>query len=254
MGATHGHGLHYHGHSPVHRFPAHLKMLALLAFVLAVVATPATAWWAFALDAALLLAVQRVSRVPAGYVAARMVVELPFVVFALLMPVVATGPRVDLGPVSLSEAGLLGGWALLVKGTLGVLASLVLATTTEPREVVTGLQRLRLPATLVEILAFMIRYLEVVTEEMRRMHLARVSRGFTARSVRQWPALASSAAALFIRSYERGERVHLAMLSRGYTGALPVAAASATTPPQRVVAAAVPALAAAVALAAGVLA
>ncbi len=221
MGATHGHGLHYHGHSPVHRLPAHLKIVALLAFVLAVVATPSTVVWAFAVDAVVLLAVQRASRVPLGFVGARMVVELPFVVFALLMPLIASGPRVDVGPLRLSEAGLLGAWALLVKGTLGVLASLVLATTTEPRDVVTGLQRLRLPAVLVEILAFMIRYLEVVTGEMRRMRVARESRGFTARSVRQWPALASSAGALFIRSYERGERVHLAMLSRGYTGSLP---------------------------------
>ena len=34
--------------------------------------------------------------------------------------------------------------------------------------------------------------------------------------------MAASAGALFIRSYERGERVYLAMLSRGYTGAMPV--------------------------------
>jgi cobalt/nickel transport system permease protein len=33
--------------------------------------------------------------------------------------------------------------------------------------------------------------------------------------------LARSLGALFIRSYERGERVHLAMLSRGYDGRLP---------------------------------
>ena len=33
--------------------------------------------------------------------------------------------------------------------------------------------------------------------------------------------LASTAGALFIRSYERGERVHLAMLSRGYGGRMP---------------------------------
>ena len=34
-------------------------------------------------------------------------------------------------------------------------------------------------------------------------------------------ALAASVGALFLRSYERGERVHLAMLSRGWTGAFP---------------------------------
>jgi cobalt/nickel transport system permease protein len=67
----------------------------------------------------------------------------------------------------------------------------------------------------------MVRYLEVVTGELQRMRVARASRGFDARNPRHWPVLARSAGALFIRSYERGERVHLAMLSRGYTGRLP---------------------------------
>ena len=40
--------------------------------------------------------------------------------------------------------------------------------------------------------------------------------------MRHWGVLAKSAGALFIRSYERGERVHLAMVSRGYTGTMPV--------------------------------
>ena len=71
-------------------------------------------------------------------------------------------------------------------------------------------------------MGFMVRYLEVVTGEMARMKVARESRGFRARSVGSWPVLATTAGALFIRSYERGERVHLAMLSRGYTGQLPV--------------------------------
>jgi cobalt/nickel transport system permease protein len=39
--------------------------------------------------------------------------------------------------------------------------------------------------------------------------------------VKQWPVLATAAGALFIRSYERGERVHLAMIARGYQGDLP---------------------------------
>ena len=40
MGAGHGHRLHYHGHSVVHRAPAHLKLVALVGFMLLVVATP----------------------------------------------------------------------------------------------------------------------------------------------------------------------------------------------------------------------
>ena len=45
MGAGHGHKLHFHGHSPVHRAPAHLKVLTLLAFMIVVVATPRD-WYA----------------------------------------------------------------------------------------------------------------------------------------------------------------------------------------------------------------
>ena len=134
---------------------------------------------------------------------------------------VADGPQIEVLGVTVSEHGLLGAWGLLVKGTLGVLASLTLAATTEPHHLLAGLERLRLPHQLVQIMGFMVRYLDVVTDEMRRMRVARESRGFTARNPKHWPILARSAGALFIRSYERGERVHLAMVARGYTGVTP---------------------------------
>jgi cobalt/nickel transport system permease protein len=221
VGSPHGHKLHFHGHSPIHRAPAHLKLVALVGFVLVVVATPKDWFAAYAVYLAVIVGVVAISRVPPTYILKRMVVELPFVVFALLLPFVAQGPRTEVLGLSLSESGLLAAWGLLAKGTLGVLASLTLAATTEPQELLVGLERLRLPHLLVQIMGFMVRYLDVVTTEMQRMKVARESRGFTARNPRHWPVLARSAGALFIRSYERGERVHLAMLSRGYTGRMP---------------------------------
>jgi len=243
VGAGHGHHLHFHGHSQVHRMPAHLKLLSLLSFVVLVVATPREQYWAFGVFATLLAGVVAVSGVPFGYLARRLVVEVPFVVFAALMPFVAAGPRIDVGPLRLSEAGLLAAWGLLAKGTLGVLASLVLAATTEPRDLLLGLERLRMPHQLVQIMGFMMRYLEVVTDELKRMRIAREARGFAATSVRAWPALASTAGALFIRSYERGERIHLAMLSRGYNGRLPVTHHATATRAQWAQAGILPALA-----------
>jgi cobalt/nickel transport system permease protein len=221
MGGAHGHKLHFHGHSPVHRAPAHLKILALLAFVLVVVATPRDWFWVFPVYFVLIGVVVAISRVPPTYLLKRTVVELPFVVFAVLLPFVARGPQTEVLGLSLSESGLLAAWGLLVKGTLGVLASLTLAATTEPQELLAGLERLRMPNLLVQIMGFMVRYLDVVTDELHRMRIARESRGFVARNPRHWPVLARSAGALFIRSFERGERVHLAMLSRGYTGRMP---------------------------------
>ncbi|GHJ57803.1 cobalt ECF transporter T component CbiQ [Nocardioides sp. OK12] len=221
MGAGHGHRLHYHAHSPLHRAPAHLKLLALLGFMLVVVATPDDWFAAFGAYLLVLVGVVAVSQVPPTYLLKRMVVEVPFVVFALVLPFVAYGEQVEVLGVSLSRPGLLAAFGILATATLGVLASLTLAATTEPQALLVGLQRLRVPSLLVQIMAFMVRYLDVVTGEMRRMRVARESRGFTARDPRQWPVIARSTGALFIRSYERGERVHLAMLSRGYTGTMP---------------------------------
>ena len=194
MGAPHGHKLHFHGHSWLHRLPAHVKLVALVGFMLTVVATPREWFPVFGGYLLLLLALVAVSHVPPSYLAKRMVVEVPFVVFAAACcrswpP--ARGPRCS--ACRSASTGLLGAWGLLAKGTLGVLASLLLAATTEPRALLAGLERLRVPPLLVQIMGFMIRYLDVVTDELWRMHVARESRGFSARDPRQWPVIAKSA-------------------------------------------------------------
>ncbi|WP_228983025.1 cobalt ECF transporter T component CbiQ [Streptomyces sp. DH12] len=222
MGAGHAHSLYRPARSPVHDLPPHTKLVAVLAFVVTVVSTPRQAVWAFGAYALLLAAVAGAARVPATYLLKRLVIEVPFVAFAFLMPFVVPGERTTLLGVDLSVPGLWDAWNVLAKGTLGVAASVLLAATTELRDLLLGLQRLRLPALLVQIATFMVRYGDVVADEMRRMSIARRSRGFEARGVRHWGVLAKSAGALFIRSYERGERVHLAMVSRGYTGTMPV--------------------------------
>lgn len=222
MGAGHAHQLYSPGRSPVHALAPQCKLVAAVTFVLLVVVTPREQFWAFGVYAGLLAAVVAVAGLPVGLVARRMLVETPFVLFAVLMPFLSRGERVSVLGVDLSVEGLYGAWNVLAKATLGVVCSIVLAATTDMRDLLTGLRRLRMPALLVEIMSFMLRYADVVTGEMRRMRIARESRGFVGRDVRHLPVVARSAGALFIRSYERGERVHLAMLSRGYDGQLPV--------------------------------
>jgi cobalt/nickel transport system permease protein len=225
MGAGHGHHHQYlHRYSPVHRLPAQVKLVAAPLFVFIVVSTPRQQVGAFAGYAVLLLVTAALAELPLATLLRRMTVEIPFVVFAVLLPFVGRGERIEVLGVSMSVTGLWSAWNILAKASLGVLTSLIVAATTGVRDLVTGLDRLRLPTLVVQIIMFMIRYADVVTDEMRRMHIARVSRGFVARDLRQLPVLARSLSALFIRSYEHGERVHLAMLSRGYTGRMPLAA------------------------------
>jgi cobalt/nickel transport system permease protein len=227
VGAGHAHPLYLEGESPVHRLAPQVKILAAFGIVGCVVATPREAFWAFGGYLVLLAAVWVVAAIPPGWIARRALIEVPFVALAVLLPFAEGGERVEVAGVSLSVAGLLAGWNIIAKGTLGVLTSLTLAGTTPVRDLLLGLQRLRVPSTLTTIAALMLRYIEVIVGEARRMRVARISRGHDPRLLWQAGATARGIGRLFLRSYERGERVHLAMLARGWTGAMP----SLTTTP-----------------------
>ncbi len=221
MGAGGVHALYRAADTPVHRLPAEVKIAATLAYVLAVVLTPPQAFWAFAVHAAVLLVLVALARIPPLLLLRRMSVEIPFVVFALLIPLLAGGQTVEVLGLELSEPGLVQAWNILAKATLGVGASALLATTTEVPDLLLGLQRLRMPPVFVSIISFMVRYADVIVAEAQRMRVARLSRGYNPRAIWEAKALASSVGVLFVRSYERGERVYLAMVSRGYDGAIP---------------------------------
>ncbi|HYN95477.1 MAG TPA: cobalt ECF transporter T component CbiQ [Pilimelia sp.] len=250
MAGGHAHALHLDTGSLVHRFPPEAKVAATVAFTIAVVATPREQFWAFGAYALLVAAVAVLARVPARWLLTRSLIELPFVLFAFLLPFVGTGERVGWLGLSLSVDGLYGAWNILAKGTLGVLASLLLAASTTTRDLILGLDRLRCPQILTQIATFMLRYLDVLAGEARRMRIARLSRGDDPRFLWQLRGYAAGVGALFLRAFERGERVYLAMVSRGYDGRLPPGwrEAGAATAGQWAGAAVVPAAAAAVAV------
>jgi cobalt/nickel transport system permease protein len=244
--------LYVPGASPVHRARPDVKIAAAVASIAAVVATPREAVWAFGLHAAVVVGAVAAAGLPLGLVARRMRIELPFLAFAVFLPVVGGDPRLDvLGSISLSEPGLWAAWNVVAKGTLGVAVSVVLAATTTVPDLLRGLERLRVPRVITSIAGFMVRYLTVVVDEGRRMHVARQSRGYDPRWFWQARGVAASAGTLFVRAFERGERVHLAMLSRGYTGTMVrLDTSDRAAPSAGVVAAAVPLAAWAVTVAA----
>ncbi|MEU8298067.1 cobalt ECF transporter T component CbiQ [Micromonospora sp. NPDC048909] len=255
MGAGHGHVLYRESRSPVHRLPPEVKIVAMVVFTIAVVSTPREAFWAFGGYALLVAAVAALARVGPRWLLSRALIELPFLLFAVALPFLGAGERVEVAGLHLSVDGLYGSWNIVAKGTLGVLVSLLLAATTTTRDLIVGLDRLRCPQVLTQIATFMLRYLDVLVGEARRMRVARISRGDDPRFLWQLRGFAAGVGALFLRAFERGERVYLAMLSRGYSGRMPAVwqGAGAATTGQWLVAATVPALATAIAATAVVL-
>lgn len=222
MGAGHAHALYIHEHSAIHSLAPEAKVVAALGMVVSVAITPREAIWAFIVYAAIILALSRLGRVPPAFLAARLVAVLPFVVFALFIPFIAGGETTSLFGVDLSVPGLWGAWNILVKAILGASTSILLTATTEVADILRGMGVLRVPALFTAIAVFMIRYLELIADELGRMRVAMTARGYDPRWLSQMRPIAGAAGALFVRSYERGERIHAAMLSRGFTGVMPV--------------------------------
>lgn len=205
----------------LHRVPVEVKIVCAFGAVLAIVATPRDVVWPYAAYAASLIVVWFAAEIPLRWIAPRMLIELPFVVLAVLLPFAEGGSRTDVLGFSLSTHGLWAAWGIVAKGTLGVAVSLTLAATTHPRELPLGLGRLHVPAFVTTIVLLMIRYVDLLAAEADRMRTARLARGDSPRALHQVGATARGVGGLFLRSYERGERVHLAMASRGFTGTIP---------------------------------
>ncbi|MGB8961142.1 MAG: cobalt ECF transporter T component CbiQ [Pseudonocardiaceae bacterium] len=222
MSATHA-ALLVPADTPVHRLAPQCKVAATALFVLTVAATPRGGYWPYLWYLVLLVPVAALARLPPLTVARRLLVEVPFVLFVLALPMLGGPPQVTVIKVALSVPGLHAAATIALKATFGLLATTILAATTPMPEIITGLERLRVPQVFTAVAAFMVRYTEVLVAEWARMRTAAVCRGGNPRWLWQVRDVTAGLGALVVRSFERGERVYLAMASRGYTGTLPTA-------------------------------
>lgn len=248
MSGGHVHALYRHGDTSIHRLRPQVKVAAAFLFVFAVVATPREAWWAFCVYAVILVTLATAAHLGARFVATRMLIETPFVIAALAFPFLTGGETIAVLGLELSRSGLWDMWNVLAKATLGLLTSIVLAGATDIPSMLKGFERLHVPRALTAIMGFMIRYLDVVLGEFRRMRVAMQARGHNPTWIGQARPYGRSAGLIFIRSYERGERVYLAMASRGYTGQMPATSGDEATAGQWTLGLLVPAIAWAIAV------
>jgi cobalt/nickel transport system permease protein len=209
--------------SPVHRLDPRAKILGLVAVTVVAVSTTLAAWPVYVACTAALAVVACVARVPAATIWRRARVVLPLILFvAVFLPFLRKGGAThDLGPFTVSDAGLAVLATVAAKATIGTVSAVLLGATTTFPSVLRGLEALRVPRLFTLIAAFMYRYLFVIVEEVHRMRSALAARGYRPRHALHAGPIGRSVTALFLRTYGRGERVHLAMLARGYRGAMP---------------------------------
>ena len=191
------------GTSPLHVRDARVKVVLLLALLIALATTPQLSPAAILCYAALVVAAVLLGRLPAASLWLRAAVVLPFsATFAAVSLLTGDAPRAV---------------SLLVKSYFSAAAVLVLVGTTPLPKLLRGLESLGAPRLLTLVVQFLYRYLFVISEQAQHMRLAALCRG-PGRHPLQFRAAAGAIAVLFARSYGRAEGIHQAMLARGFSG------------------------------------
>ncbi len=212
------------GDSFVHRLDARVKLVGAVLLLVGAITTPGDNLLVFALLGIVPVAVCLLSGVPVSHLFRKALIVVPFLVllgpFLLFSrkPAPALEPHTVLGGLTVSADGL----ALLVevasKTLLTVLTTITLVSTTPFDGLLRGLQSLRCPRIITTLLSFMYRYIFLLIDEGERMVVARDSRAVRMSRWNSIRSVAHLAAALFFRTFERGERIYGAMMSRGFTG------------------------------------
>ena len=222
MSGMHATGVAGDTTSRIHRLDPRAKIAGFAGITVVGVSTPPRYWAVLAVCALALAAIAAAARIGPGVIWSRARVVLPLVVFvAVFVPFVRGGETIDLGPLAVSRDGLTTFAAVSSKALIGTVSAVLLGATTSFPDVLHGLERMRAPRLLTLIAAFMYRYLFVIGGEARRMRVALAARGYRPRHALQAAAIGRVATALFLRTFERGERVYVARLARGYAGAAP---------------------------------
>lgn len=191
------------GSSAIHRCPAPVKILFALALLISVAVSKSAG---AAACAGLLLAIAVTAGLPLPSLLWSAAAVLPFALcFAVASALVGDSAHAV---------------RLVIRAYLSAFAALLLIATTPMPELIDGLEWLRVPRFLLQVMQFLYRYLIVLGEEATAMRQAGSSRGGSLGKL-GFRQAAAAAGVLFARSYARAEAIHRAMLSRGFEGRLP---------------------------------
>jgi len=191
-----------------HRSPAD-KLLLSLGLVLSALLLPVWPGSVLVGLAAVVLALGP-ARVPARTFGRAVRVPLAFIVVGALTTVVEVGDGLGWAPDAAARAGSLVGHAVA-----GSAAVLLLATTTPMSDLLPALQRLRVPAAVIEVASVTYRMLFVLLTSLATIREAQTARMGYATVRGSYRSSGALAAAVLTRSWDRARRLQDGLAGRG---------------------------------------
>ena len=205
------------GETPVHRCDARVKIVALLAYSIAILAVPS--WWGLGVLVVALAVALAVAKLPLSRINDALVPVYILAVFSLLFNVIYV-PNID---------GVLTGLFVGVRMVALIAASIIVCFTSTSSEllqafrwIIAPLRSLRVPVDDVAFtLALSVRFIPVIEDEFTRIRMAQKARGAeTSGSLKRALEIWGSAfTALFIGLFRHADSLATAMDARCYGAA-----------------------------------
>lgn len=207
------------GDSWLHRADPQVKITAAVLFsiIVAVASSPSM------LGAALLFSFIAAASSKPGFrlLLHTLLVVNGFVVFIwLIMPFSFPGePAFSAGPLTASAEGIRYCAILTMKSNAIILANLGLLSTSSLVSLAHALSHMKIPAKLIHIFFFCLRYIHVLQMEYNRLRNAMKIRCFRpGTNMHTYRSYANLVGMLLVNSYERSNRIYNAMKCRGFNG------------------------------------
>jgi len=157
---------------------------------------------------AFVLALLGLSSIPLSHIAKSYALALPFVGFAALTLFLTNG----------IDAALV----MFVRISASVLLLLTLVSTTPFYKMLGAFRALHMPKVMANLILFTYRFIFLFLDEMERMRIARIARGFNGgRNLldkRAFNTLGATIGMTFVRANVRATNIYDALLTRGYSG------------------------------------
>jgi cobalt/nickel transport system permease protein len=208
--------------SPLHWLDSRVKLLAVAAFTVCVLAVPRYSVSVLACYAIMPFAMLVIGRIPLRFALRHILTVSPFVfVLAASCPLYNQETMgIEFGPFNWTTSR---GWVQFANITgkfiVTMAALIVLVCTTRFSDLLAGMEKMGMPQVLVNQLGFLYRYIFVLIDKAHHILRARACRklrnlGFT-KEIKTAGAMIGT---LFILSLESSEHINIAMQARGFDG------------------------------------
>jgi cobalt/nickel transport system permease protein len=204
------------------RLDARVKLVAIV--LLAVTASLVHSIWMLLLLVVVGLALAAASRVSMASFARKVWLSAGLLALLIALPsttawITPGNVVVSIGPISLTQPGLMGAATLVLRVVAAAGFSLLVVWTMRWTELLHALTALRLPGVIVATLAMAQKQILTLLRTVEQIHLARESRLLCTGTTRDNRAWVTERMAFVVRkSLKTADDVYDAMLARGYSG------------------------------------